>query len=216
MNDRVRPYLFYDVAISICSRCFRKVEGKIVFCDGKVLMLKRCPVHGIETVMMADDVDYYRKCREVFLKPPEQAAVYNTPVRWGCPYDCGLCRTTDTSSSAAHAAGEPNPETAEKPNDQSKNNKDAGQKKPGNVAFRNPGTSTTEIHQKNRVGNSKPFAQSALTAHMQRVSIADSFGASPAFSALDVSARRDPGGNCLNLTRNCATESGLAKLTSAR
>ncbi len=91
MNDRVRPYLFYDVAISICSRCFRKVEGKIVFRDGKVLMLKRCPEHGSETVMMADDVDYYRKCREVFLKPPEQAAVYNTPVRWGCPYDCGLC-----------------------------------------------------------------------------------------------------------------------------
>jgi uncharacterized radical SAM superfamily Fe-S cluster-containing enzyme len=91
MNERVRPYLFYDVAISICSRCFRKVEGKIVFCDGKVFMLKLCPEHGGETVMMADDVDYYRRCREVFLKRPEQAAVYNTPIRWGCPYDCGLC-----------------------------------------------------------------------------------------------------------------------------
>jgi uncharacterized radical SAM superfamily Fe-S cluster-containing enzyme len=91
LTDRVRPYLFYDIAVSICSRCLRKVEGKIVFRDGKVLMLKRCPEHGSETVMMADDIDYYRKCREVFLKPPEQAATYNTPVRWGCPYDCGLC-----------------------------------------------------------------------------------------------------------------------------
>ena len=34
MNDRVRPYLFYDVAVSICSTCLRKVEGKIVFEDG--------------------------------------------------------------------------------------------------------------------------------------------------------------------------------------
>ena len=34
---------------------------------------------------------HYRRCREVFLKPPAQANRYNTEVRWGCPYDCGLC-----------------------------------------------------------------------------------------------------------------------------
>ncbi|MEP7337110.1 MAG: radical SAM protein, partial [Acidobacteriota bacterium] len=91
MTDRVRPYLYYDIAISICSTCFRKVEGKIVFEDGKVLLLKRCPQHGSERVLMADDVDYYRRCREVFIKPPEMPYRYNTPVKWGCPYDCGLC-----------------------------------------------------------------------------------------------------------------------------
>jgi uncharacterized radical SAM superfamily Fe-S cluster-containing enzyme len=91
MAPRVRPYLFYDVAISICSRCYRKVEGKIVFEDGRVLLTKRCPEHGSERVLVADDVDYYRLCREVFLKPPEMPARYNTPVRYGCPYDCGLC-----------------------------------------------------------------------------------------------------------------------------
>src|SRR5437667_130894 len=37
------------------------------------------------------DVDYYRPCREVFIKPPEMPLVYDTPVKWGCPYDCGLC-----------------------------------------------------------------------------------------------------------------------------
>ena len=54
-------------------------------------MLKRCPEHGAERVLVADDVDYYRRCREVFLKPPEMPLRYNTPVKWGCPYDCGLC-----------------------------------------------------------------------------------------------------------------------------
>jgi uncharacterized radical SAM superfamily Fe-S cluster-containing enzyme len=88
---RVRPYLFYDVALTICSTCFRKLEGKIVFEEGKVLLLKRCPEHGAERVLIADDVDYYRRCREVFIKPPEMPLVYNTPVKWGCPYDCGLC-----------------------------------------------------------------------------------------------------------------------------
>jgi hypothetical protein len=91
MAERIRPYLFYDVAVSICSVCYRKVEGKIVFQDGRVLLLKSCPIHGPETVLIADDVDYYRRCREVFLKAPEMPLRFNTPVKWGCPYDCGLC-----------------------------------------------------------------------------------------------------------------------------
>jgi uncharacterized radical SAM superfamily Fe-S cluster-containing enzyme len=88
---KTRPYLFYDVTLTICSRCYRKLEGKTVFQDDKVFLLKRCPDHGSERVLIADDVDYYRRCREVFIKPPEMPLVYNTPVKWGCPYDCGLC-----------------------------------------------------------------------------------------------------------------------------
>jgi tetraether lipid synthase len=88
---KTRPYLFYDVAISICSTCYRKLEGKIVFEHGNVYLLKQCPEHGWEKVLVADDVEYYRKCREVFIKPPEMPQHYNTPVKWGCPYDCGLC-----------------------------------------------------------------------------------------------------------------------------
>jgi uncharacterized radical SAM superfamily Fe-S cluster-containing enzyme len=91
MPNRVRPYTFYDIAISICSKCLRKVEGKIVFQNDCVFLMKRCPEHGAEKVLIADDVDYYRRCREVFIKPPEMPQAYNTPVKWGCPYDCGLC-----------------------------------------------------------------------------------------------------------------------------
>ncbi len=84
-------HLFYDIAISICSSCYRKLEGKIVFQDSNVYLLKRCPDHGPEKILIADDIDYYRRCREVFIKAPEMPLVYNTPVKWGCPYDCGLC-----------------------------------------------------------------------------------------------------------------------------
>jgi uncharacterized radical SAM superfamily Fe-S cluster-containing enzyme len=91
MTEKLRPYLFYDVAISICSTCYRRVDAKIVFEYGKVWMLKRCPEHGHERVLVADDVDYYRRAREVFIKTPEQPMVYNTPVKYGCPLDCGLC-----------------------------------------------------------------------------------------------------------------------------
>ena len=91
MTAKTRPYLFYDVAISICSTCYRRIDAKIVFEDDRVFMLKHCPEHGHERVLIADDVDYYRRSREVFIKPPEMPQRYNTPVKWGCPYDCGLC-----------------------------------------------------------------------------------------------------------------------------
>ncbi|MCZ6571561.1 MAG: radical SAM protein [Planctomycetota bacterium] len=91
MAPRLRPYKFYDTAVSICSTCYRRVDAKIVFMDGGVWMLKRCPRHGGERVLLADDIDYYRRAREVFVKTPEQTCKPNTPVRYGCPYDCGIC-----------------------------------------------------------------------------------------------------------------------------
>ena len=89
--SETRPYLYYDAAVSICSVCLRKVEGKILFQDGCVWLSKACPAHGAERVLLSDDVDYYRSCREVFVKPPEMPLRRNTPTEFGCPYDCGLC-----------------------------------------------------------------------------------------------------------------------------
>lgn len=86
-----RNYLFYDTAVSLCSTCYRRIDAKIVLEEDRVFMLKRCPKHGFERVLVADDIDYYRRCREVFIKPPEMPHRYNTPIKYGCPYDCGLC-----------------------------------------------------------------------------------------------------------------------------
>ena len=91
MAARTRPYLFYDTAVSLCTTCYRRIDAKIVFEEGCVYLLKRCMQHGFERVLIADDVDYYRRCREVFIKPPEMPERYNTPIKHGCPYDCGLC-----------------------------------------------------------------------------------------------------------------------------
>jgi uncharacterized radical SAM superfamily Fe-S cluster-containing enzyme len=88
---RNRPYLFYDTALTICSVCYRRIDGKILIQDDGVYLRRRCPQHGWETVLLADDVDYYRRSREVYIKPPEMPARYATPIRYGCPYDCGLC-----------------------------------------------------------------------------------------------------------------------------
>ena len=94
---KTRPYLFYDVAISICSTCYRKVEAKTVFQNDNVYLLKRCPQHGPERVLIADDIDYYRRCREVFLKPPEMPRSTTLPSSGDAPTTAASAPTTSST-----------------------------------------------------------------------------------------------------------------------
>jgi 7,8-dihydro-6-hydroxymethylpterin dimethyltransferase len=85
-----RPYVYYDFTQSLCSQCLRRVDAKIIFEDGKVFMLKNCPTHGHEKVLIATDIDYYRTTRN-YAKRSEIPKRFNTSTHFGCPYDCGLC-----------------------------------------------------------------------------------------------------------------------------
>ena len=85
-----RPYIYYDFTLSLCSKCLRRVDAKVVFQDGKVWMLKRCPEHGNEKVLLATDVEYYKGTRN-YVKRSEMPRRFNTKTHYGCPYDCGLC-----------------------------------------------------------------------------------------------------------------------------
>lgn len=91
MSRKSRPYLYYDTTTSVCSTCLYPVEAKIIFKDDNVFMDKWCPTHGMERVLISDDVEYYRLAREVFVKPPEMPQIFNTQMQYGCPYDCGIC-----------------------------------------------------------------------------------------------------------------------------
>jgi 7,8-dihydro-6-hydroxymethylpterin dimethyltransferase len=85
-----RPYTYYDFTLSLCSKCLRRVDTKIVFEDEKVFMMKNCPSHGREKVLIATDIDYYRNIRN-YAKRSEIPRRFNTETHFGCPYDCGLC-----------------------------------------------------------------------------------------------------------------------------
>ncbi len=85
-----RPYLFYGLTNSLCSQCLTKVEAKIIFRNDCVYLVKHCPNHGREEVLIADDIAYYKQCQE-FIKPGDMPRRFNTPIQHGCPYDCGLC-----------------------------------------------------------------------------------------------------------------------------
>ena len=86
-----RPYLYYDHAVSLCEKCLRRIESKIVIRDNQVWMYKWCPEHGNSKVLIATDAEYWRMGRETYIKPPEMPLQFNTDMHWGCPYDCGLC-----------------------------------------------------------------------------------------------------------------------------
>ena len=93
MSRKVRPYLFYDTTNSVCTTCLCKVEAKVDHQGRAASYLEKwCPAHGTQRVLIADDAEYYRSCREVFVKPPEMPrALQYTRCSSGCPYDCGLC-----------------------------------------------------------------------------------------------------------------------------
>ena len=88
MSDR--PYLFYELTNSLCSACYRKVEAKVVIQDERVYLHKWCPEHRLQKVLISTDVEYYKLSRQT-LKPGQMPLRFNTPIQYGCPYDCGLC-----------------------------------------------------------------------------------------------------------------------------
>ncbi|MBX9771081.1 MAG: radical SAM protein [Candidatus Obscuribacterales bacterium] len=90
MNTANRPYVFYELTNSLCSKCLRKAEAKIIFQDTCVYLLKNCADHGIEKVLISTDIEYYKTCRN-FLKPGQLPLRFNTKTEFGCPYDCGIC-----------------------------------------------------------------------------------------------------------------------------
>jgi uncharacterized radical SAM superfamily Fe-S cluster-containing enzyme len=88
MSDR--PYLFYELTNSLCATCLQKVEAKVVIQDDRVYLDKRCLEHGFERVLISTDAEYYKLSRQT-LKPGQMPKKFNTPIKYGCPYDCGLC-----------------------------------------------------------------------------------------------------------------------------
>ncbi|MBV8253447.1 MAG: radical SAM protein [Chitinophaga sp.] len=92
-----KNYTYYDFTLSICSTCLRRADAKVIFEDGKVFMVKRCPEHGMEKVLIATDIEYYKNTRN-YNKPSEAPLKTNTNTHYGCPYDCGLCQDHEQHS----------------------------------------------------------------------------------------------------------------------
>ena len=70
-------YVYYDFTLSLCNECHRRVDAKIIFEDGNVYLLKRCPEHGRQKVLIATDIEYYKSIRN-YNKRSEYPKKFNT------------------------------------------------------------------------------------------------------------------------------------------
>jgi uncharacterized radical SAM superfamily Fe-S cluster-containing enzyme len=82
--------LFYNITKSICPKCKKTIDAQIVVRKNKVLMRKRCSIHGWFESLISSDFEYYRSI-EKFNKPGIKKLEYQTETKEGCPTDCGIC-----------------------------------------------------------------------------------------------------------------------------
>jgi 7,8-dihydro-6-hydroxymethylpterin dimethyltransferase len=85
----LRDYRFHAATLSLCRDCLASVPAKIVVRGGRVLLHKRCPVHGFQEELLEEDAEWYL-ARHEFDKPGARC-LPDTETRDGCPRDCGLC-----------------------------------------------------------------------------------------------------------------------------
>ena len=89
-SRKAAPYIFHDQTTSLCETCLEPVPAKVIIEDEKVWYLKRCLTHGVQKVLISDDIDYWRQ-QKLWLKPGDRPLQTQTRTEAGCPFDCGLC-----------------------------------------------------------------------------------------------------------------------------
>lgn len=83
-------YIFLELARSLCPVCLKLIDAKLILKENKIFMLKTCPNHGFFEVLIFSDAEMYFKGMR-FNKPGTIPLHFETQVKNGCPYDCGLC-----------------------------------------------------------------------------------------------------------------------------
>lgn len=83
-------YVFLELTRSICPRCRRPIDAKLLARDNKVYMRKRCPDCGPFLALVYGDAEAYVALAR-YNKPGTIPLRHSTAAEHGCPHDCGLC-----------------------------------------------------------------------------------------------------------------------------
>lgn len=79
------------VVPSICPDCQQRIDAEIFERDGKVLMRKECPAHGLFEDLIYGDAEMYLKMEQWTFDDTEGIENPQIPVPENCPDSCGLC-----------------------------------------------------------------------------------------------------------------------------
>ncbi len=75
---------------SICPRCRRVLDARLLARDGRVLLSRTCPDHGPFEAVVYGDAERYLAIQR-FNSPGEEPLARQTKALRGCPHDCGIC-----------------------------------------------------------------------------------------------------------------------------
>ncbi len=53
-----RPYIYHNFTNSLCPKCLKVVQAKVILQNNKVYMLKTCPDHGAMRTLLSSDAAY--------------------------------------------------------------------------------------------------------------------------------------------------------------
>jgi len=90
MNHQYNTAAFFSSEQSICPKCRKTIQAKVVFEDEQVFLHKRCKEHGEFKAILSSDINYWVKSLS-YTKPGQKPHEYSTAYQDGCPDDCGLC-----------------------------------------------------------------------------------------------------------------------------
>src|SRR5260370_27593971 len=83
-------YVFYELTRSICPKCRKVIDAKILLRDNKVYMRKRCPDCGPFEALVYADAEAYTSFGK-YNKPGTIPLAYGSAIRQACPHDLRLC-----------------------------------------------------------------------------------------------------------------------------
>ena len=89
-QKRTADSILHELTRSICPECKRDIDAQIHIKEGRVIMRKRCPEHGLFQALISPDVEGYVNSLK-YNKPGTIPLEFTTEVAEGCPHDCGLC-----------------------------------------------------------------------------------------------------------------------------
>ncbi|MGC4086943.1 MAG: radical SAM protein [Polyangiaceae bacterium] len=85
-------HVYYSMTKGLCSKCKGSVDVKIHFRNDEVWFDKFCPKHGPQSCLVASSVEWYLDALS-FIAPNTPPRGETKPVRQGCPFDCGPCKS---------------------------------------------------------------------------------------------------------------------------
>lgn len=78
---------------SLCSECRNGLKAKVMALENnEVWMFKSCIEHGEQSVFLSNNAEWYENTRNK-TKPRLAKPETKTPIKHGCPFDCGPCQS---------------------------------------------------------------------------------------------------------------------------